>query len=222
MESRRYQKRILLVDDHPIVLKGLIDSLKQKPKYYICGTQMKKNCIIQSTSELKPDIIILDLMLEDSCTLDLIDELKAMNKPPLILIYSIHENILYIERALKSGADGYIIKNEPVETLYAALEEIETGKRYIKQDIQDKLLEKYLSRKSDSRESMIQELSNREYEIFRNIGQGYGMDEIAETMKLSIKTIHNYRERIKAKLKIGSARELYQFAIQWNRNFADY
>ncbi len=218
MSSRSVAKRtrIFVVDDHPIVRQGLSLMINQEPDLAVCGEAEEAHHALQEIAASNPDIVVIDISLNGPDGLDLLKmlRLRAPNLPVLIL--SMHDESVYAERALRAGANGYIMKQEATDKVLVALRRILNREIYVSDRIANKMLRHYV-RGADSKTNLpVAELSDRELEVFRLIGDGHGTRQIAEQLHLSVKTVESYQAHIKDKLSLRSARELVQHAIQWN------
>lgn len=169
---------------------------------------------IRSIRDAKPDLVMVDVSLKDSDGIDLVKELKAQNPSLPILVLSMHDESLYAERALRAGANGYVMKQEPPQTLLAAIRVVLAGEVYISGKMGATLLQRIVGGKKRSEGLPMDRLTDREFEVFRLIGAGKSVKEIADTLFLSPKTIEAHREHIKEKLNFKSSAELLRFAIR--------
>lgn len=168
--------------------------------------------IIQAT---KPDIVIVDITLKGSSGLELIKDLRAQGVNTPVLVLSMHEEALYAERVLRAGARGYISKHEASSTLIKAIRHVLSGQVYLSEGMTASLLEKVSGRKTNSSTSGLELLADRELEVFQLIGKGHNGREIAQLLHLGETTVDTYRARIKEKLRLRNAAELYSRAAQW-------
>lgn len=205
--------KILIVDDHAVFLDGLQRLINLESDLVVCGQAMDADEAMEKALELHPELSIIDVSLEGVNGIDLTKSLRARFPKMRILVLSMHKEMLYAERALRAGANGYIMKRESGETLINAIRQVLAGQTYISQEFNEFLLEKLSGQKSDLQGSAIDSLSDRELEIFRLIGQGYGTKQIAEQLNLSMKTVIFHRGNIKLKLNLSSTSELVQLAI---------
>jgi DNA-binding NarL/FixJ family response regulator len=160
----------------------------------------------------------VDISLNGPDGLDLLKNIRTTHPALPVLILSMHDESIYAERALRAGANGYIMKQEATEKVLVAIRRILNGEIYVSERIASKMLKHYITGASGLKNSSISDLSDRELEVFRLIGEGHGTRQIAEELHLSIKTVESYQAHIKDKLSLRSARELMQHAIQWNMN----
>jgi DNA-binding NarL/FixJ family response regulator len=212
------RKRILVVDDHPIVRQGLVLLINREPDLVVCGEAEEASGAMHVLASARPDVLILDISLNGPDGLDLLKILRASHPTLPVLILSMHDESIYAERALRAGANGYIMKQEATERVLVALRRILSGEIYVSDRIADKLLRHYITGSGTLRNSSISDLSDRELEVFRLIGEGHGTRQIAEELHLSVKTVESYQAHIKEKLSLRSARELMQRAIRWSMN----
>jgi DNA-binding NarL/FixJ family response regulator len=207
--------RILLVDDHPIVLQGLKQLINEEDALTVCGEASDSSETLEAVESLKPDLAIVDLSLKGGSGLDLIKTLRARHPEILVLVLSMHEESLYAERALRAGARGYVMKEEATECLIAAIRKVLKGLIYVSDKLANRLLTRIVEGGSQDRDSIVDKLSDRELQVFEMIGRGFSTRQVAERLKLSIKTIETYREHIKEKLGLHHATELVQYAVNW-------
>jgi DNA-binding NarL/FixJ family response regulator len=212
------KKRILVVDDHPIVREGLALFINREPDLVVCGEAEDAMGAMHVLNSCKPDILIVDLSLNGPDGIDLLKNLRATHPALPVLILSMHDELVYAERALRAGANGYIMKQVATEKVLVAVRRILAGEIYVSDRIANRMLTHYITGSGTLRDSAIAELSDRELEVFRLIGEGHGTRQIAEELHLSIKTVESYQAHIKEKLSLRSSRELVQHAIRWNMN----
>ena len=204
---------VLLVDDHPIVRQGLAQLISQEPDLAVCGQAEDAASALRTISSLRPDIVILDISLNGPDGLSLLKDIRLSDSTLPVLILSMHDEALYAERALRAGANGYIMKQEATEKVLEAIRRILTGDIYVSDHISKRLLKQIVT--SPSEGSPIEALSDRELTVFRLIGQGRGTREIADDLHVSVKTVESYQAHIKEKLSLKNSRELVQHAFQW-------
>ena len=212
------KSRILVVDDHPIVRQGLALLINQEADLLVCGEAEEAMGAMHVLASSKPDVLIVDISLNGPDGLDLLKNIRNVYPTLPVLILSMHDESIYAERALRAGANGYIMKQEATEKVLVALRRILGGEIYVSDRIANKMLKHYITGSGTLRNSSIADLSDRELEVFRLIGEGHGTRQIAEELHLSVKTVESYQAHIKEKLSLRSARELMQHAIQWNMN----
>ena len=215
VESEHEVKGVLLVDDHPIVRQGIGSLLAQVPDLRICAEAESAAEALSRIDEATPDVAIVDISLVGTDGLELTKAIRARDKDLPILIMSMHDESLYAERALRAGANGYIMKQEVSEKIVEALRRVLAGDIYVSDDVRQRILLGIRTGNADAKSAPVDRLSDRELEVFRLIGQGSGTRQIAEQLHLSVKTIETYRAHIKEKLNLDSATELVRFAVQW-------
>jgi DNA-binding NarL/FixJ family response regulator len=157
----------------------------------------------------------VDISLVGQSGLDLVRTLKAAHPSMLILIISMHDEVVYAERALKAGARGYVMKQEAASVMMDAIRTVLSGKIYVSTAMRDRLLETMFNRREETEAPSVERLSDRELEVLERIGQGYGAAEIARMLNLSVKTVNAYRDHIKEKLRVDGAGDLRRFAVKW-------
>ncbi|HTS25381.1 MAG TPA: response regulator transcription factor [Bryobacteraceae bacterium] len=205
---------VLLVDDHPIVRQGLTQLINQEPDLVVCGYAEDGNGALSEIAAHRPDIVILDISLKGPDGLVVLKDIRAIDASLPVLVLSMHDESIYAERALRAGANGYIMKQVATERVLEAIRRIRAGEVYVSDQISRRLLRQIVSGPSQ-KGSPIESLTDRELEVFRLIGKGLGTREIAEDMQISVKTVETYQAHIKEKLSLKNARELVQHAIQW-------
>lgn len=206
--------RVLIVDDHPTLRRGLVALIQDEPDLEVCGEADRADEALRLVQELGPDVVVVDLSLKQGTGLELIEQVKALDKGIKMLVASMHEESLYAERALRAGAMGYINKQETIDKLVDAIRQILRGQIYLS----EQMTERVLHRVSDGEkleDDPINRLSNRELEVFQLIGQGLTTKQIAEKLTLSPKTVETHREKIKSKLNLKNGTEVNLHAIQW-------
>lgn len=206
--------KILLVDDHPVVLESLALRFSQEPDLQICGTSSSTSDALRAVEQYQPHLAILDMSLPDGHGLELIKDIHSRHPEVRMLVFSMHDENLYGERALRAGAQGYLMKHEPPEKVHDAVRRVLAGKMAVSDELAQRLLNN-LTTPRPTQASGIERLSDRELEIFQLLGQGLGTKEIADRLTRSVKTVETYRQRIKEKLGIGSAPELVAKAAHW-------
>jgi DNA-binding NarL/FixJ family response regulator len=164
---------------------------------------------------LKPDIVVLDISLSGPDGLDVLKEIRMKTAALPVLILSMHDESIYAERALRAGANGYIMKQEATEKVLVAIRRILQGEVYLSDRLTNTMLQQFVRGATLSKTSPLVNLTDRELEVFRLIGEGHGTRRIADELHLSVKTIESYQAHIKEKLALRNARELVQHAIEW-------
>ena len=213
--TRQAKTAILIVDDHPMLRRGLASLIESEPDLAVCGEASTCQAALQAIRQSKPDLVIVDLGLERCDGLDLIKEMKHHHPGTPALVLSMHDESLYAERALRAGARGYVTKQQLDETVLIAIRRLLNGEMYMSEKIGARFTEKFLAGRTLETDSPLAVLSDRELEVFRLIGQGQGTRRIAQRLHLSIKTVESHREHIKHKLTIESGAELARRATLW-------
>ncbi|MGB5834835.1 MAG: response regulator transcription factor [Thiohalocapsa sp.] len=206
---------VLIVDDHPLVREGLKGLIAEEPDLSVCAETGSMRQAQEIVRESHPDIVIVDLSLEDGNGLELIRRLKSHYPQIKMLVCSMHDESLFAERAINTGAHGYINKHEVVGHVIDALRQVLDGKIYLSPHIVERIVTGF-ARNQAASGSSIEDLSNRELEVFWLIGRGRSTADIAKQLNLSVKTIETHREKIKRKLGLTSAGELMRHAVQWD------
>lgn len=212
------KKHILIVDDHPLVRKGIRSLLEQEPDFTVAGEAGSRGEVLDILRKQLPHMILLDISLQGSDGIEVTKAIRSEFDHVPILIVSMHDESLYAERALRAGANGYIMKQEVAENVIKAIRQVLDGKIYVSDSMRQKVLRDLTQPNADMKSTPMERLSDRELEVFRLIGEGRGTREIAESLHLSIKTIETYRAHIKEKLSIRSAAELARAAVNWVEN----
>lgn len=209
------KKQVFLVDDHPIVRQGLIKLIEQEKDLEVCGEAGSVAEALGGIQEKSPDVILVDISLEDSNGLELIKTIDDLGLQIPTLVLSMHDESLYAEHALRAGASGYVMKQAASSTLIQAIEKVLEGEIYVSKTMSSQMLKMAFRSGGDEQRTGAEKLSMRELEVFDLIGRGNSTREIAEQLHLSVKTIETYRAHIKEKLHLRSGTELMQRAIHW-------
>jgi len=207
-----------LVDDHPLVREWLSGLLRPQPDLEVCGSAENAAGTLASLGKARADLIVLDLSLEGNLGLDLIRDIRAFHKDVKILVLSMHEEAHYAERVLRAGGRGYIMKSAPTDRIIDAIRQVLEGKVYASEAVMEKLAQRLVRGPAKQPGSPVDVLSDREIEVFRLLGQGLKTREISERMKVGMKSVQAYCERIKAKLDLANASELRREAARWTED----
>ncbi len=209
--------KVFLVDDHPIVRQGLALFIEREPDLMVCGEAEDANSALQAIRDAAPDFVILDISLNGPDGLELLKTLRVRypNLPALVL--SMHDESVYAERALRAGANGYIMKQEAADKVITAIRHILGGDVYLSDRLTKQMLQQFVNGSISPRDPLAK-LSDRELEVFRLIGAGHGTRQIADELHVSTKTVESYQAHIKEKLALRNARELVQYAVEWSLN----
>ncbi len=211
------KKKVLIVDDHPVVRQGLAAFINGEDDFVVCGDAEDAESAIRLINERAPDIIIADLSMKGAGGIELAAAVKSRFDIP-VLILSMHDENFYAERAIRAGARGYIMKKESMDTVVKALHDILEGKIYVSDVLKDRLLGRLLALPADAAGSPLDSLTNREMDVFQRIGRGLSNRHIAQELSLSVKTVETYRSRIIDKLKLKDSSELALYAVKWSQS----
>lgn len=213
--TRVCKHRIFLVDDHPITREGLARLINLEPDLEVCGEAGTAARAMTEIAAQKPELAIVDISLATGASgLELIKDLAVRHPRLPVLTLSTHDETIYAERALRAGAKGYVMKQEPTAKVMQAIRKILKGEISLSEAMKDRLLRKVVRPQAAARTG-IEQLSDRELEVYRRLGQGCGTRQIAEELRLSISTVETYRSHIKDKLHLTSAPELVRHAVEW-------
>ena len=211
--------RILVVDEHPLIRHGIITFIDCQPDMVVCG---EADCIPSARTKLadcKPHLLVIGLRLGTGDSLEFVKALKAQYPGLLIIVYSAFEETIFAERALRAGANVYLMKRAVKEEMLVAIRDVLSGQIYVSRDLALRAFQKSLATPQQNRASgnlpIIDNLSDREMHVFQLIGSGLGTKKIAHALNLSVKTIETHRENIKRKLCLSSGRELVERAIKY-------
>ena len=212
------KSRVLIVEDHPLFREGLRQMIDRQATLSVCGEVANAAAALKAVADLRPDLVIVDISLEGTNGIDLIKSLKARHEDLPILVISMHDEALYAERALRAGALGYVMKNEPARVVKSAMVQVLGGDIFLSEKMSGSVLAKLMRGKAEAPASPVELLSDRELEVFQMLGHGKASRQIAEELDLSIPTIHSFRNRIKEKLQLKTSAEMMLHAMQWVRD----
>lgn len=207
--------RIFIVDDHPIMRRGLAELINLEKDLVVCGEAESIQTALELIKLHKPHLVLVDLSLKNESGLELIKDIRTRFPEVLMLVLSMHDEIFYAERVLRAGAKGYIMKGHATGQVLVAIRKILAGEVYLSDVVSAKILRNVTGEKNKKAGSSVDQLSDRELEVFRMIGTGLGTRQIAQKLSRSVKTVETYREHIKLKLNLKDSSELVQNAIQW-------
>lgn len=210
---------ILIVDDHPIVRRGIAELIGAEPDLMVCGEASTMHEAIALAQKLKPGLMIVDVSLEGNNGLELMKNMQGRMATP-VLAYSMHDETIYAERCLHAGAHGYLMKQAPPEALLEAIRQVLSGKTYLSPPMSEHLLGKFVGVRGSKTpvRSPIDTLSDRELEVLHLLGDGQTTAQIADRLCLSVKTVETYREHLKQKLNLADGQKLMRYAIEWSLN----
>ena len=210
--------KIIIVDEHPIFIRGLASLIESNPEYKVVGEASELTGALAIALKEKPDLAIVEINLGNESGMDLIPRLKSQNPDTAILVLSMHDERYYAERVLHLGARGYVMKTEAPPKVLDAIRTITSGKVYLSDTERERILEAITGENQRGGKDwtiLIRKLSDRELQIFSCIGKGLGTIEIANKFNISTKTIDTHKEHIKLKLHCSSSQELRRLAIEW-------
>lgn len=207
--------RVLIVDDHPITRSGLAYLINYQPDMATCCEAQNAAEALEGVLRTKPDLVLTDFTLPDKNGLELIRDIRAVRPDLPILVISMHEESLYAERVLRAGARGYITKEEGGERLMRAIRHVLSGTIYVSDKMSAQILEVFSGGTSRQQRSLVEKLTDREFEIFELFGKGLSTQQIANRLCLSTKTISAHRANMKGKLELRTTNELIAYAARW-------
>ncbi|HEY8521438.1 MAG TPA: response regulator transcription factor [Gammaproteobacteria bacterium] len=214
-EAPNRRRSVFVVDDHPIVRQGLVQLIEQEPDLEVCGEAADVKEARLALAKLKPDIVILDLSLRDSDGMELVKDIRSKYEQLPVLVLSMHDEMIYAERLLAAGANGYIMKQAAADQLLVAVRRVLSGGIYVSEKVGASMIERFAVAGRAQSSDPIDRLSNRELQVLNLIGRGRTTREIADNLNLSVKTIESHRQRIKKKLNLHTSPQLVQFAVNW-------
>lgn len=210
------KQKILIVDDHAVFRDGLAMILEKTGDLMVCAQCDDAADAVKQAALHKPDMAIVDISLEGTDGIELTKTLRVKFPKLQILVLSMHKESLYADRALRAGANGYIMKQERGRTLLDAIRHVMKGGTYVSDAVKEWMLQNVRSPEGRESASPVGKLSDRELEIFQLIAKGYGTRQIAETLNLSTRTVETHREHIREKMDLKNGFELVRYAIQWS------
>jgi DNA-binding NarL/FixJ family response regulator len=209
--------KIFLVDDHPLVREWLTNLINEEPDFEVCGQAGNTREALGLLGTLQPRIIIVDISMEGGSGLELIKDVKALHPQADMIVLSMHDEMLYAERAMRAGAAGYIMKREATTKALDAIRTVLQGGLYFSHAVNAMLAQKLVQGTGDKPAS-IEALSDRELEVFQLLGRGYSTRQVSEQLNVGFKTVHVYCARIRDKLNLANINELAFHAIRWHEN----
>ncbi len=209
------RRRVLLVDDHPFMRAGLGQLIERQPDLEVGGEAGNPVEAFQQLARVKPDLVLTDLTMPGRSGLEFIKDLRAAHADLAILVISMHDEAVYAERVIRAGARGYIMKEAGGENLLAAIRQVLRGEIYVSPRMASRLLEALSGNRPRGSHSPIEQLSDREFEVFQLIGQGKSTRDIAAQLHLSTKTVDVHRSHIKEKLALTDTTSLIRHAVRW-------
>jgi DNA-binding NarL/FixJ family response regulator len=208
--------RVLIVDDHPAVREALALRIGRQADLEVCGEAADMSEALRLLVETQPDVAVVDISLKTGNGIDLIKRIKDRNDHVRILVWSMHSEALYAERALRAGALGYVNKDQATNRIVEAIRRVLEGKVYLSEVMAERMLQRAVGgAREEVARSPLDVLADRELEVFRLIGEGVKTADIAERLHLSVKTVETYRDRIRQKLDLSDGTKLARYATQW-------
>jgi DNA-binding NarL/FixJ family response regulator len=209
------QRRVLIVDDHPIVRQGLRRMIELEPDLVVCGEVQSEREARAAIRALAPDVVIVDISLAQGDGLELVRDVHAQRPELPMLVLSMHDELIYAERLLAAGASGYIMKQAASDQLLIALRQVLAGGQYLSESLASSLGRNEGGGAGGVSGDPIDRLSNRELQVLSLIGRGLSSREAAEALGLSVKTVETHRQSLKRKLNLATNAQLLQYAINW-------
>jgi DNA-binding NarL/FixJ family response regulator len=209
------RKRILVADDHPMTRAGVAHLLTKQSDMTVCGEVGSPAEALSEISKSNPDLLLTDMTMPGRSGVEFVKDVLALHPKLPILVVSMHDEVIYAERALRAGARGYIMKEAGGEKLLAAIRQVLSGQVYVSEGMSAKILDNLSGSKPRGSHSPIEKLSDREFEVFQLIGQGKSTRDIAKQLHLSPKTVDVHRAHIKEKLELKDATSLIRHAVRW-------
>ena len=207
--------RVYLVDDHPAIREAIRDTVEGAIDMEICGETDSSDEAFRDIEELRPDVVVVDISLNDAHGLDLVQNVRSQYPEVRMIVFSMYDENVYAERAIRAGAAGYLMKSEPTKNIVEAVRRAHEGEVYLSRKMSSRILNKVAMGRTSEPSFAIDELTDREMAVFQMLGQGCSVQEIQDRLSLSRKTIETYRRRAKEKLGFDTVSELLQYAVQW-------
>lgn len=207
--------RVVTVDDHPAIREALADTIEGKLDLELCGQASNGEEAFDLVDAEEPDVAVLDISLGDAHGLDLLQNLKAQHPNLHVVVFSMYDENTFAERAVRAGASGYVMKSESTERVIEAIREAAQGEIYLSRRMASRILSKVAQGGNSGPGFAVDQLTDREMSVFQMLGEGVSIEDIADQLSLSRKTVETYRRRAKEKLGFDTVAELLQYAIQW-------
>lgn len=209
------RKRILLVDDHPMTRYGMAQLLRQQCEFEVCGEADTAHRALAAVESLQPDLVLADLTMPGKHGLEFVKDMRAMHPEVAVLVVSMHDETLYAERVLKAGGRGYVMKHVGGKELLRAVRRVLDGHVYLSNVMAEKALDAFSDRRSQTSDSVIGQLTDRELQVFQCLGQGMTSREIGQQLHMGVKTVETHRRHVREKLNLKTGPELIKFAVRW-------
>ena len=207
--------RVFIVDDHPLVREGLANLINQQPDLMVCGQAEDAAQALAGVGASRAELALIDISLKTASGLELVKDLKVHHPNVALIVLSMHDEMLYAERAIRAGAKGYVMKRETTKEVLTAIRRVLQGDVYVSERVVNLMARRIGSPRKAAASSPVEQLSDRELEIFRLLGQGRTTSQIATDLHLSLKTVQAYCARAKEKFGVDSLTELLRAAIRW-------
>lgn len=209
------QIRVFIVDDHPAVVESISLLVEREADLSICGTARRADEALSALRTLKPDVAIVDILLEEGNGLNVISEIHATHPEIHLLVFSMCDERFFAERMIRAGALGYVMKTEPTHMLVDAIRAVSRGDVYVHQRVASYILSKHIEKRGGERGVAVDNLTDQEILVFQMLGHSYSIPEIAESLGVNRKTVTTYQWRVKKKLGVRHAGSLVQEAYKW-------
>lgn len=209
------KKKIFVVDDHPTMRIGQVETLNREPDFTVIGQAGTAREAMAAIAQLQPDLVVTDFTLPDKTGLEMIKDIQALHPGLPVLVVSMHEEAFYAPRVLRAGGRGYVMKSEGPDKVIAAARTIFSGQIALSPAMAARALESFSGQGGKAGTAPEERLTDRELEIMQQFGEGWSTEEIARKLHLSAKTVDVHRGHIKEKLGLRSTPEFLRFAIRW-------
>jgi DNA-binding NarL/FixJ family response regulator len=216
LDTDNRKKGVFIVDDHPLVREWLATLINQQSDLQVWGEAGSAPEGLELIASTRPHAAVLDISMPGGSGIELIKNIKAVCPEVEVLVFSMHDESLYRERAFRAGARGYIRKREAPQDVLQAVRSVLEGKFYHKENTAEAMAGKFVGVKTPATDSLVEQLSDRELEVFHLLGRGFGLRQMAEELHVNVTTIRTYCARLKEKLKLSSAHELMREATSWH------
>jgi DNA-binding NarL/FixJ family response regulator len=213
-----HKRKVFVVDDHPLVRESLANLVNLQPDLVMCGEAESSGEAMTGIAAAHPDVAVVDISLKDSFGIELIKKLRVAHPGVVLLVLSVHDESLYAERVLRSGAMGYVMKQEATNKVLEGIRRVLDGKIYVSESFAQAMAAQFAEGKLPGKGSPVNQFTDRELEIFELLGQGYRTTQIAKMLRVSTKTVHAYCARMRDKMSLGNSRELLREAFRWNES----
>ena len=214
-ESKIGQTKVYLIDDHPLMVQGVSELINSQPDMEVVGSTGEWTIALKEIGQLKPDVVVLDITLANTNGVEVLKNLRVHYPDLKVLMLSMHDENLYAMRSMKAGAHGYLMKVSATDEVVKAVRQIMSGEIYLSENLAKRTMAQLVGRKKEAGASPLEDLSDRELEVFQMVGEGLTTRQIAEKLFLSVKTIETHKSHIKEKLNLENSTALTQHAIHW-------